>query len=69
MSFLRVIDEIFNNFHREDVKLERFPLLPYGILVRDRLGNTVVFFFDIKTKTVKWVFPDKAANRVPSNSD
>jgi hypothetical protein len=59
LSFARVIDEIYNNFHKVDVKLERFKALPYGILVTDKNGDTVIFFLDIKTNTVKWFFPDK----------
>ena len=63
MSFARVIDKIYKNFYKEDVKLERFKALPYGILVTDKNGDTVIFFLDIKTNTVKWFFPDSRNGR------
>ena len=59
MSFARVIDEVYNNFHKEDVTLERFKALPCGILVTDINGDTIIFFWDVLKQKVKWFFPDK----------
>ena len=59
MSFARVIDEIYNNFHKEDVKLERFKALPCGILVTDINGDTTIFFWDTLKQKVRWFFPER----------
>ena len=56
MSYDRVISEVYIHFHREDVTLERWPALPFGIKATDKEGETCFFYLDSRTDKVKWLF-------------
>lgn len=68
MGHNHVIGEVYRQFERGSVTLKRFPDLPYGLLITDKKGDSVIFYWDGVRQKVKKVLPDKAANRVPSNS-
>lgn len=69
MGYNHVIGEVYRQFEKGSVTLKRFPDLPHGLLITDKKGDRVIFYWDDVRQEVKRVFPDKAANnRVPANS-
>ena len=49
---------IDQNFDLEYITVTDFPLFPFGRMVRDRQGQSMVVFWDIMTGKVTWRFPD-----------
>ncbi len=49
---------IQENFEQGAVTISDFPAFPYGKLLTDRQGKTMVVFYDIMTGKVDYRFPD-----------
>ncbi|EDL65006.1 hypothetical protein [Bacillus sp. SG-1] len=52
----QVDDFIKENFVTESFEIEDFPLFPYGKLLRDETGETMVCYYDLITGQVKTEF-------------
>ena len=53
-----VLDFIDKNFEPGAVRIEDFPLFPYGKRLIDRDGGEMVVFFDLLHDQVDWTYPD-----------
>lgn len=49
---------IDRNFDLEYVTVTDFPLFPFGRMVTDRKGQSMVVYYDIMTGRVAYTFPD-----------
>lgn len=49
---------IDQNFDLEYVTISDFPLFPFGRMVRDRQGQSMVVYWDILCGKVAYTFPD-----------
>ena len=52
---------IDRNFDLEYVTVTDFPLFPFGRMVRDRNGDTMVVYWDILYGRVAYTFPDDSS--------
>ena len=58
-----VAEWIDRNFEPETVKVQDFPAFPFGKLITDRNGDTMVVYYDIMTGKVAYTFPDEETER------
>lgn len=49
---------IKENFEPGAIKVTDFPAFPYGKLITDRKGQSMVVYYDIMTGRVAYTFPD-----------
>lgn len=55
-----LVNEFINEqFVREAVTVEDFSLFPFGKLLTDKNGETMVIFFDLLSGNVEYRFEDK----------
>ncbi len=59
MGYNHVIAEVYRQFEKGSVTLKRFPDLPHGLLITDKKGDSVIFYWDDVRQKVKRVFPDE----------
>jgi len=59
VSYDRVISEVYAQFERGSVKLDRWPALPFGIKATDKEGQVYFFYLNGETDTVKWLISGK----------
>jgi hypothetical protein len=59
MGYNHVIGEVYRQFEKGSVTLKRFPDLPHGLLITDKKGDGVIFYWDDVRQEVKRVFPDE----------
>jgi hypothetical protein len=50
----RVMAYIKKTFDIDHVSLSGFPLLPGGVIVRDRDGEEMLFYWDILENGIRW---------------
>ena len=60
-----VAEWIKENFEPESVTASDFPAFPYGKLLTDRQGQTMIVFWDIMTGKIDYRFPDSDPKELP----
>lgn len=55
----RVTAWIKEQFSPGSVAIENFPLLPGGVVIRDRVGGEMLVYLDILTDTIKHAFQER----------
>jgi len=55
----RVTAWVRERFSPGGVSIENFPLLPGGVVIRDRVGGEMLVYLDILTDTIKHTFPER----------